>query len=155
MDIYSGDICSNSQLHPDIPKQSTPNGSNAYLYQTTSGLWSGSGAYDTCGENDQFMNYMDYVTDQNMVMFSIDQCNDMRNVIQSSGLFDLQQVSIVGIPDKPRDLILLDKNSRYLDIEWYGKELNTNSVTQYRLELRRLTEDIFVSAIKKFNKWFE
>ena len=87
MDIYSGDICSNAQLHPDIPKQSVANGSNAILYKNSSGNWLVIRAYNTCSETDQFMNFMDYVTDQNMVMFFGDQSNIMNTFAATSGKF--------------------------------------------------------------------
>lgn len=140
MDIYSGDICSNSQIHPDIPKQSRYNGPNAYLYQSSDGTWTGTGAYNTCSQNDQFMNYMDYVTDNNMVMFSKDQSSDMRSVIKTSGLFELQTIELDGIPDKPVNLHWNTVTFNSVILEWDARMPDTNSVNQYKIEYKTGSE---------------
>lgn len=142
MDIYSGsDVCTNNQLHPDIPKQSLSNGTNAYLLQNN-GVWTGNGAYNTCGENDQFMNFMDYVTDTNMVMFSDDQCNDMRVFIQTSGIFNLQNVILDGVP-KDAILELGVVTSRNINISWFYRNVDDPMVLQYKLEYLSGLETIY------------
>ena len=111
MDIYGGDVCSNQQLHADIPKQSNPNGTNAYLFKDSNGSWKGAGAYNTCGVKDQFMNFMDYVTDVNMVMFSNEQSKFMNNFVTTSGLLLLHSnPDPINLPNPPLNLEILENS---------------------------------------------
>ena len=69
---FAASSCS-SPIWSDVPAKTSPNYS-AELVQDSNGNWYGSGATNECigttGKGDQFMNYMDYVYDYNMVMFS-------------------------------------------------------------------------------------
>ena len=63
-----------NQIWSDVPVKYSPNYS-AELVQDSNGNWYGNGAGNECigtdnDKGDQFMNYMDYVYDYNMVMFS-------------------------------------------------------------------------------------
>jgi hypothetical protein len=127
MDIYSGDICSNSQLHPDIPKQSIANGTNAVLYKNSSGQWHGSGAYNSCSETDQFMNFMDYVTDKNMVMFSNDQSNIMNTFVATSGKFKLESnPNQISAPNPPYNVQVINSSITHnsLTLIWEHNDNN-------------------------------
>ena len=120
MDIYSGDVCSHNQLHPDIPKQSRSNGFNAILFKNSDNQWEGQGAYNTCSEYDQFMNFMDYVIDQNMVMFSKDQSRIMNLFVSTSGLFKLEQNPTINDLSKPYNLYINNDNITHnsLSLSW-------------------------------------
>lgn len=63
-----------NQIWSDVPVKTEPNYS-AELVQDSNGNWYGRGAGNECigtdnDKGDQFMNFMDYVQDTNMVMFS-------------------------------------------------------------------------------------
>ncbi len=69
---FNPSSCS-SPIWSDVPVKTSPNYS-AELLQDSNGNWYGNGAGNECigttNKGDQFMNYMDYVYDYNMVMFS-------------------------------------------------------------------------------------
>ena len=69
---FNPSSCS-SPIWSDVPVKTSPNYS-AELVQDSNGNWYGNGATNECigttNKGDQFMNYMDYVYDYNMVMFS-------------------------------------------------------------------------------------
>jgi len=69
---FAASSCS-SPIWSDVPVKTAPNYS-AELVQDSNGNWYGSGGSNECigttNKGDQFMNYMDYVYDYNMVMFS-------------------------------------------------------------------------------------
>ena len=69
---FNPSTCS-SPIWSDVPVKTAPNYS-AELVQDSNGNWYGSGGSNECigttNKGDQFMNYMDYVYDYNMVMFS-------------------------------------------------------------------------------------
>ena len=69
---FNSSTCTSTPDFSDIPNQLSPNYS-ANLVED-SGSWYGDGANNDCesntGKGEQFMNFMDYVYDYNMVMFS-------------------------------------------------------------------------------------
>ena len=69
---FNSSSCTSTPDFSDIPNQLNPNYS-ADLVESN-GSWYGAGALNECiantGKGEQFMNYMDYVYDYNMVMFS-------------------------------------------------------------------------------------
>jgi len=69
---FNSSTCTSTPSFSDIPNQLSPNYS-ANLVED-SGSWYGDGANNDCesntGKGEQFMNFMDYVYDYNMVMFS-------------------------------------------------------------------------------------
>ena len=74
---FNNSDCSN-QYWSDIPQQYVNNrGANIYEWPSGSGNFYGRSAENSCisisGKGDQFMNYMDYVYDDQMRMFSIEQ----------------------------------------------------------------------------------
>ena len=78
--IFNSNNCGN-QLWSDIPAQYVNNrGANIYEWPTGSGNFYGREAENSCistsGKGDQFMNYMDYVYDDQMRMFSEQQALD-------------------------------------------------------------------------------
>ena len=77
---FNSSSCGN-QLWSDIPAQTVNNrGANIYEWPSGSGNFYGRSAENSCistsGQGDQFMNYMDYVYDDQMRMFSIEQALD-------------------------------------------------------------------------------
>ena len=78
--VFNSSSCGN-QLWSDIPAQTVNNrGANIYEWPTGSGNFYGRSAENSCisssGMGDQFMNYMDYVYDDQMRMFSEEQALD-------------------------------------------------------------------------------
>ncbi len=71
--IFDG--CNNGDNIADTPDQSSPN------YGCINAV---ANAGNTCSTNDLFMNYMDYVDDACMYMFSEDQATSMRGVMTGS-----------------------------------------------------------------------
>ena len=73
---FQHNSCSDTPNVSDIPVQITSNGSSANLYSEND-VWYGKGANNSClgttGKGDQFMNYMDYSADADLVMFSAEQ----------------------------------------------------------------------------------
>ena len=104
------------QTFSDIPAQVNPN-YDAFLFETSPGVWDGrldnrfrdcnQPTYNIPGEDppygcptdcilgpyEQFMNYMDYSTDENVVMFSVEQAANVRNFVLNGGVFVLQDGS--------------------------------------------------------------
>ena len=77
---FNSSSCGN-QLWSDIPAQTVNNrGANIYEWPSGSGNFYGRSAENSCistsGQGDQFMNYMDYVYDDQMRMFSEEQALD-------------------------------------------------------------------------------
>jgi len=78
--VFNSNGCGNS-LWSDIPAQTVNNrAADIYEWPTGSGNFYGRGAENSCisstGKGDQFMNYMDYVYDDQMRMFSVQQALD-------------------------------------------------------------------------------
>ena len=78
--IFNSNNCGD-YIHSDIPPQSVNNrGANIYEWPAGSGNFYGRDAENSCisstGKGDQFMNYMDYVYDDQMRMFSEQQALD-------------------------------------------------------------------------------
>ena len=78
--VFNGNTCG-TQYWSDIPPQTVNNrGANIYEWPTGSGNFYGRESEDSCisssGMGDQFMNYMDYVYDDQMRMFSEQQALD-------------------------------------------------------------------------------
>ena len=78
--VFNGNTCG-TQYWADIPPQTVNNrGANIYEWPTGSGNFYGRESEDSCisssGKGDQFMNYMDYVYDDQMRMFSEQQALD-------------------------------------------------------------------------------
>ena len=78
--VFNSNSCGN-QLWSDIPAQTVNNrGANIYEWPSGSGNFYGRSAENSCistsGQGDQFMNYMDYVYDDQMRMFSEEQALD-------------------------------------------------------------------------------
>ena len=79
--VFNSSSCSD-QIWSDIPPQVTNNRSASYYTYVSSGIGYGGGkdAENSCigssGKGDQFMNYMDYVYDDQMRMFSVEQALD-------------------------------------------------------------------------------
>ena len=78
--VFNSNSCGN-QLWSDIPAQTTNNrGANIYEWPAGSGNFYGRDSENSCistsGIGDQFMNYMDYVYDDQMRMFSEEQALD-------------------------------------------------------------------------------
>ena len=78
--VFNGNTCG-TQYWSDIPPQTVNNrGANIYEWHTGSGNFYGRESEDSCisssGMGDQFMNYMDYVYDDQMRMFSEQQALD-------------------------------------------------------------------------------
>ena len=77
--IFQPSSCSDDPVMSDIPIQISSNGSGAQLYQMENNAvaWYGGGANNSCigdtNKGDQFMNYMDYSADKDLVMFSVEQ----------------------------------------------------------------------------------
>ena len=77
--IFQPSSCSDDPVMSDIPIQISSNGSGAQLYQmeNNTDAWYGGGANNSCisdtNKGDQFMNYMDYSADKDLVMFSDEQ----------------------------------------------------------------------------------
>ena len=73
---FQHSTCSDTANMSDIPVQINPNQGGASLYQIN-GSWYGGGAQNDCisttGKGEQFMNYMDYSADVDLVMFSNEQ----------------------------------------------------------------------------------
>jgi hypothetical protein len=69
---FNSTSCTSTPDFSDIPNQLSPNYSSELV--ESNGSWYGAGANNDCisntGKGEQFMNYMDYVYDYNMVMFS-------------------------------------------------------------------------------------
>ena len=77
---FNSSNCGN-ELWSDIPAQTVNNrGANIYEWPSGSGNFYGRSAENSCisstGKGDQFMNYMDYVYDDQMRMFSEEQALD-------------------------------------------------------------------------------
>ena len=76
---FQHNSCSDTPNMSDIPVQISPNQGGATLYQmpNNSVAWYGGGANNDCisttGKGEQFMNYMDYSNDADLVMFSKEQ----------------------------------------------------------------------------------
>jgi hypothetical protein len=78
--VFNGNTCG-TQYWADIPPQTVNNrGANIYEWPSGSGNFYGRESEDSCistsGKGDQFMNYMDYVYDDQMRMFSEQQALD-------------------------------------------------------------------------------
>jgi PKD repeat protein len=77
--IFQPSSCSDDPIMADIPIQISSNGTAAQLYQMENNTvaWYAGGANNSCIDNtdkgDQFMNYMDYSADKDLVMFSNEQ----------------------------------------------------------------------------------
>lgn len=73
--IFNSPNCSSQEIS-DIPAQTSPNGSGANVYEYNN-AWYGKGASNNCigtsGKGDQFVNYMDYSADADLIMFSAGQ----------------------------------------------------------------------------------
>ena len=78
--VFNNNTCGTTDW-ADVPPQTTNNrGANIYEWPTGSGNFYGRSAENSCistsGKGDQFMNYMDYVYDDQMRMFSEEQTLD-------------------------------------------------------------------------------
>ena len=78
--VFNANTCG-TQYWEDIPPQTVNNrGANIYEWPAGSGNFYGQGGENSCistsGKGDQFMNYMDYVYDDQMRMFSEQQALD-------------------------------------------------------------------------------
>ncbi|MDC0918162.1 Ig-like domain-containing protein, partial [Candidatus Marinimicrobia bacterium] len=79
--VFNSSSCTD-QIWSDIPAQVTNNRSASYYTYVSNGIGYGGGknAENSCitssGKGDQFMNYMDYVYDDQMRMFSVEQALD-------------------------------------------------------------------------------
>jgi len=92
----------------DTPRQDSPN----YGCPTVNTTTCSSNAGNSCGEDDFFMNYMDYVNDACMVMFTDDQMQEMYNTA-IGGSFE-SDVVVCGVV--PVEMVSFNAQARNSEI---------------------------------------
>ncbi|NBC84225.1 MAG: T9SS type A sorting domain-containing protein [Bacteroidetes bacterium] len=121
--IWGDDTDSDDECAGDDEIDDTPNQATEYY---------GCPDYpqNSCGSNDMFMNYMDYVNDDCMHMFTKDQCTQMGNIIQAfrfdileSAACDTPTVHDAGIShiSEPDILYIKDTLQPHIRLTNYGK----------------------------------